>query len=93
MPIELQKETEEKLIASLKRYFAENMDEEIGDLKAKLLLDFCLTEIGPSIYNRAISDAQAYMQDKVVDLDVSLYEPEFGYWKEPPRSGMEEKDG
>ena len=82
MAIELPKETEKKLIASIKRYFAEEMEDEIGDLKAKLLLDYCLKEIGPSIYNQAIVDAQVYMQDKVTDLDVSIYELEFGYWKE-----------
>lgn len=81
MAIELPKETEKKLIASIKRYFAEEMEDEIGDLKAKLLLDYCLEEIGPSIYNQAIGDAQVYMLDKVTDLDVSIYELEFGYWK------------
>jgi len=86
MSIELTKEAEKKLIISIKRYFAENMEEEIGDLKAKLLMDYCIEEIGPSIYNQAIADAQTFMQDKVVDLDVSLYEPEFGFWKEPPQS-------
>ena len=81
MAIELPKEIEKQLIASIKRYFVENMEDEIGDLKAKLILDYCLREIGPSIYNRAIADAQAYLQGKVTDLDNVLYEPELGYWK------------
>jgi uncharacterized protein (DUF2164 family) len=81
MAIKLSKEVEKKMIASIKRYFAENMEDEIGDLKAKLLLDFCLREIGPRIYNQAIADAQAFLQKKVADLDSSCYEPELGYWK------------
>jgi uncharacterized protein (DUF2164 family) len=81
MAIQLQKEVEKQIIVSIKRYFMENMDDEIGDLKAKLLLDYCLREIGPSIYNQAVADAQAYMQGKVADLDNTLYEPELGYWK------------
>jgi len=84
MSIELKKETENQLVASLQRYFTENLEEEIGDLKAGLLLDFCLREIGPCIYNQAIADAQAFMQERIVDLDVSLYEPEFGYWDQTP---------
>ncbi len=68
------------MIASIKRYFAENMEDEIGDLKALLLLEFVLKEIGPSIYNQAVGDAQACMQEKVTDLDGSCFEPEFGYW-------------
>lgn len=81
MAIKLPRETERRLIASIKRYFEENMESEIGDLKAKLLLDYCIREIGPSIYNQAIADAQAYLQDKVTDLDSSCYEPELSYWK------------
>jgi uncharacterized protein (DUF2164 family) len=81
MEIKLPKETEGRLLASIKRYFAEHMDDDIGDLKASLLLDFCLREIGPSIYNRAIGDAQMHLQEKVTDLDDACYQPEFGYWK------------
>ena len=81
MAITLSQDTQDHLLASIKRYFAEHMDEDIGDLKATLLLEFCLKEIGPSIYNQAIADAQAYMQDKVTDLDGTCFEPEFGYWR------------
>ena len=81
MAIELTKETKERLTDSIKRFFEENMDNEIGDLKASLLLDFCLQEIGPCIYNQAINDAKAYMHDKVTDLDGACYQPEFTYWQ------------
>ena len=55
--------------------------EEVGDLKAKLLLDFFLGEVGPTVYNGAIADAQAYFQGKVADLEGSCYEAEFSYWR------------
>jgi uncharacterized protein (DUF2164 family) len=80
MTIKLTAETEERLIASLQRYFDVNMDDSLGDLKARLLLDFCVKEMGPSIYNQAILDAQSAMQDKVAELDVNCYEAEFAYW-------------
>jgi uncharacterized protein (DUF2164 family) len=86
MAITFSREAEERSIASIKRYFEEKMDDEIGDLKASLFLEFCLKEIGPTIYNRAISDAQSYMQDKVADIDGSCYEPEFGYWADKKNS-------
>jgi hypothetical protein len=56
------------------------LDEDAGDLKATLFLDFCLQEIAPSVYNRAIADAQAYFTGRVQDLEGVCYEPEFGYW-------------
>ena len=81
MAIRLSDETSQRLISSIKRYVSENTEEEIGELKARMMLDFFLEEIGPSIYNKAIADAQAHMHDRVGDLDGSCYEPEFGYWK------------
>ncbi|MBC7503275.1 MAG: DUF2164 family protein, partial [Herminiimonas sp.] len=42
MHIKLSKEIEDRLVASIQRYFSQNMDEEIGDLKTRLLLDFCI---------------------------------------------------
>jgi uncharacterized protein (DUF2164 family) len=81
MAIELTKEVNARMVASIKRYFLESMEEEMGDLKASLLLDFCLKEIAPTVYNQAVADAQSYMQDKVGDLEDSCYQPEFTYWK------------
>lgn len=80
MAIKLERNAEQRALASIKRYFTENMGDEVGDLKAKLLLDFFFGEIGPIIYNSAIADAQAYFQGKVADLEGSCYEAEFGYW-------------
>jgi uncharacterized protein (DUF2164 family) len=80
MAIKLKKETEKYLLDSIKRFYTEEMEDEIGDLKAARVLDFCVREIGPSIYNQAITDAQAYFQEKASDLDGAIYEPEFDFW-------------
>jgi uncharacterized protein (DUF2164 family) len=45
-----------------------------------LLLDYFLKEIGAIVYNRAITDAQVYFQEKTAELDGSCFEKEFGYW-------------
>ncbi len=81
VPIKLATDAEERSLASIKRYFQEHMDDDVGDLKAKLLLDFFLEEIGPAVYNRAIGDAQTVLQERVLDLDGACYQPEFGYWR------------
>ena len=81
MAIVLPKEIRDRLIASIKRYFEDALDHEIGDLKASLLLDYVLKEIGPSVYNQAISDAQARMGEMVDEIDSTCYEPELGYWE------------
>lgn len=81
MAIELPPDTTKRLIASIQRYVADELDQDIGDLKARLVLDYCLKEIGPSIYNKAVADAQAYFARHVADLEGACYEKEFGYWK------------
>ena len=83
MRIELSDEAKKQAVASVRRYFASELDQEIGELKAGLLLDFFLQEIGPSIYNGAIADAQTYMRDRVADLEAVCAAPEFTFWDAP----------
>jgi uncharacterized protein (DUF2164 family) len=64
-------------VAALQQYFAANMDDEIGDLKAGLLLDFILSELGPSVYNQAIADARAFFEERTSDLAAICYQDEF----------------
>ena len=82
MTLKLSDETEKRLVSSIKRFFEEEMDEPVGDLKALRVLDFCLREIAPSVYNQAIADAQAYFADRVADLSGTQYEAEFDYWSQ-----------
>jgi uncharacterized protein (DUF2164 family) len=81
MAITLPKDTQAFLVGSLKRYAAQELDLELGELQAKLLLDFVVKEIGPSVYNLAIADAQATLAARVEELGVDRYEAEFTYWK------------
>ena len=80
MTIKIKAEAHNRFIASIKRFSQESLDDEMGDLKASLLLEFVLREIGPTIYNQAITDAQTRLQDAVLDLDGSCHEPDLGYW-------------
>ncbi len=81
MGIELNKEDRLQAIASIERYFRENMEEKIGNVAAGGLLGFILEEIGPSIYNRGVADAQERLQARVAELDFEVHEEEFGYWR------------
>ena len=57
-------------------FYTENFDEELSEYRAERLLDFCIKQLGPPIYNQAIADARAFMIEKLDDLDVEFYEPE-----------------
>ena len=80
MTIEISKEARQQAVASIERYFQENMEERIGNIAAAALLGFFLEEIGPLVFNAAVQEAQERMQQRVTELDIEVHEPEFGYW-------------
>lgn len=86
MTIELAKEARAEAIASIERYFRENMEEPIGNIAAGGLLGFFLEEIGPAIYNKAVLDVQERLQARIGELDLEVHEEEFQYWRKYERS-------
>lgn len=81
MTIELSKEAKQSAITSIQKYFEENMEEPIGNVAASGLLNFMLEEIGPTIYNKGVTDAQERMQLRLSELDYEVHEEEFQYWR------------
>jgi len=75
-----------KAIASIKRFFVEQMDEEIGDLKAMLVLDYILAEHGPAIYNLALADARAFVEERAADVEGLGFAQEFPSLSAPRRA-------
>lgn len=86
MPVDIPKEERKEAIASIERYFRENMEEPIGNVAAGGLLGFFLEEIGPLIYNQAVADVQERLQQRVAELDIDVHEDPFQYWRKFDRS-------
>jgi uncharacterized protein (DUF2164 family) len=80
MALTLPDEARKHALASLKRFWSESFDAELSELRSIALLEFFLKEIAPSVYNAGVADAQAYIRDRVADLEGSCYEAEFAYW-------------
>jgi uncharacterized protein (DUF2164 family) len=85
MAIEISKEARKEAVASIQRYFDEHMEEPIGNIAAGGLLAFFLEEIGPLVYNRAVTDVQERMLQRVQELDIEVHEDEFGFWRKYER--------
>lgn len=81
MTIEIPKDARQEAIASIERYFQDNMEERIGNIAAGALLNYFLEEIGPVIYNQAVTDVQERLRVRVDELDVEVHEDEFQYWR------------
>jgi uncharacterized protein (DUF2164 family) len=83
---EISMEARKQAVASIQRYFKEELEQPIGDLKSGLLLDYFVAEMGPIIYNQAIADARDFLAARFIDLSAdmsSIYEQtEFPYWEQ-----------
>lgn len=71
--IKLPKEEKRILIQSVQAYFDEERSETIGDLAAEQFIDFMMKELGPYIYNKAVSDARLLVNEKFSQLEDELY--------------------
>jgi uncharacterized protein (DUF2164 family) len=71
-----------RLIASIRRFFDEELEQDIGELKAQLVLDFTWKEVAPAAYNRGVADAQAWVAERLADLEGTCHADDSGYWAE-----------
>lgn len=85
--IELPREARAQAVASLERYFEQELDQRIGNIAAGALLSFFVEEVGPLIYNQAVRQVQERLQERVQDLDIEFNEDEFAYWRRHTAAG------
>jgi len=76
MRIRLTDGRRERMLRSIKKYFADALDQELGDLAAERLLEFFVKELGAPVYNQAIQDARKFLLEKLDDLEGEFYEPD-----------------
>jgi uncharacterized protein (DUF2164 family) len=62
------KEKRNEMAASIKLYFSNERNEELGDLAAGLFLDFIMEELAVEFYNQGVYDSYTFMNAKVEDL-------------------------
>ena len=87
MNIQPSKEETVQLVSSIQKYFKEELDQEIGELQAKLLLDYFFKEIAPLAYNKGVSDAETYLLTQIEDLPGTCFQEGLTYWKRKCKPG------
>jgi uncharacterized protein (DUF2164 family) len=73
MSIELGRDERQAALASLERWFKDNLDDPPGNVAAMGLLGHIAAEIGPCFYNRGVADAQERLRMRVDELDIELH--------------------
>ena len=76
MAVKLDEARRAQLIAEFQAHFRQNFDEQLSEFRAAEIMEFFLGALGPQVYNQAVQDARAYLQQKLDDLDGEVYESE-----------------
>ena len=61
------------IVQKIKRYFVEELDEEIGQFDAEFLLEFFGNEIGAYYYNQGLQDAARVIESQTDVMKEALY--------------------
>ncbi len=66
----------DRMVAKIKTYFEDELQQEIGGFEAEFLIDFFAKEIGPYFYNRGLFDAQQVLTEKMEEVGYVMQELE-----------------
>ncbi|MEO5713398.1 MAG: DUF2164 domain-containing protein [Luteolibacter sp.] len=80
-------EQKAEAIGSLQRYFSGNLDCELSEMQANLLLKYIFQEFGAFSYNRGVEDAQRFLLSKAEDLPGTCFEEPFEFWSGSQAAG------
>ena len=80
MPLELSKQETGEIIPSLRKFFREELEVELSEMRAGFLLDFIQKEIAPYAYNQGVRDAESFIRNKLDDLPATCFEEGLTYW-------------
>jgi uncharacterized protein (DUF2164 family) len=76
MDIEFSREQTDNMVARIKRYFEDELHQDIGSFDAEFLIQFFSKELGGTFYNRGLQDAHRCLQEKILEADYVIQELE-----------------
>ncbi len=85
MALELTPQDFEQILLSLQKYFREEFDQELSEMKARFLLEYFQKEIAPLAYNKGVKDAEQYFRRHTEDLAGTCFEAPLTYWTRKKR--------
>ena len=74
--IKFSKDETDRIVSKIKRYFNDELDQDIGGFEAEFLIEFIANEIGPYFYNRGLSDAYVLFTEKSEEVGYLIQELE-----------------
>lgn len=74
--LELSARDKSELVAKIKRYFMQEMHQDIGQFEAEFLLEFFAKNIGTFFYNQGLQDAATLLSKQHDEIQQLMYEME-----------------
>lgn len=74
--IKFSREEKADIVGRIRHYFRDELDREIGEIGAEMLLEFFSVEIGGYYCNRGLYDAQNLLRDKIAEITDAVFELE-----------------
>lgn len=79
--MEIPAEETDALVHSIQKYLAEEFDEDVSPLKARLLLNYMWEEIAPFAYNAGVKEAQDFLRARTEELPDTVFRDGLTYWR------------
>lgn len=67
------KEQKDDIVSKIQLYFRDERNESLGNLEAEQILNFMLQQLGPLVYNQALSDMRKVIQQQFSSLEDETY--------------------
>lgn len=80
MNLLLSKDQKIDIVESIRRFAAEELDQEMSEIRAGFLLEYFLQEIAPLAYNKGVEDARSHLARLAEDLPGTCFEEPRRYW-------------
>lgn len=72
--LDISDEKKKGLVKEIRSFFEKELDQDIGELKAILVLDFFIENLGREIYNEGVEDSHNFLQERLGDLfEIKIY--------------------
>ena len=71
--LKFEKEERAAIVGKIQRFFADELEQEIGTIPAEQLLNFFTETIGPFYYNQGLNDAQAVFARALDNVGDEIY--------------------
>ena len=82
MKIQLLDHQKVEAIESIQRYMSKEIDVDVSEMQAELILNYFTKELAPFAYNKGIEDAQNFLMMKAEDLGGTCFEEGLTYWND-----------